>query len=265
MVPSIQPSGAPRRRAQLRWWIFPVIGLSLFGVLGVAIYRAHQPYFPWDLAVSRAVQGISWPGVEGLLRGVCLADNDLFQAAFLVAGVSLVLATRRAWREAAILVAVVVMGQALCTLSGHLVGRPRPSTQLIQLRIDPGEIEGFPSFPSGHTVHYTVFFGFLAFLALTRVKPATLRRTLLGVLGGLVLLVGPARIYLGAHWISDVVGGYLLGGAVLAIGVHLYRRWPDRPGNQEEECGSGRAAAGLAGDRRAERNGGDRAARAGQD
>ena len=191
MVASIQPSGAPPRRSQLRGWIFPVIGLCLFGILGAAIYRANQPYFPWDLAVSQVVQGVSWPGVEVLLRGVCLADNDLFQAALLVAGVSLVLATRRAWREAAILVAVVVMGQALCTLSGHLVGRPRPSTQLIELRIDPQEIEGFPSFPSGHTVHYTVFFGFLGFLAFTRVKPPALSWPLLGFLGGLVLLVGP--------------------------------------------------------------------------
>ena len=64
-------------------------------------------------------------------------------------------------------------------LGGELVKRPRPSTELIQLRIDPQEIEGFPSFPSGHTVHYTVFFGFLAFLAATRLKPPAGRSWLL--------------------------------------------------------------------------------------
>ena len=101
------------------------------------------------------------------------------------------------------------MGQALCTLSGHLVGRPRPSTQLIELRIDPQEIEGFPCFPSGHTVHYTVFFGFLGFLAFTRVKPVPLRAgPLLGVLGGLVLLRGPALApTLGANWHERRTGG----------------------------------------------------------
>ena len=129
------------------------------------------------------------------------------------------------------LIGVAVVGQALCALSGELVKRPRPSTELIQLRIDPKEIEGFPSFPSGHTVHYTVFFGFLGFLAATQLKPRALSWLLLFLLAGLVLLVGPARVYLGAHWISDVVGGYLLGGAVLLCGVNLHRRWCGGRGN----------------------------------
>jgi membrane-associated phospholipid phosphatase len=228
-----QPGGTPLRRPRLRGWIFPAITLGLFLLLGMAAYRANQPQFGWDLAVSHAVQGLSWPGLDSLLRVVCLADNDLRQAFFLVAGVGLVFAIFRAWREAAILIGVVVVGQGLCALSGELVGRPRPSTQLIELRIDPKEIEGFPSFPSGHVVHYTVFFGFLWFLALTRVKPAALHWLLVILLGGLVVLVGPARIYLGAHWLSDVVGGYLLGGAVLATGVNLYGRWCGSRGDRE--------------------------------
>jgi membrane-associated phospholipid phosphatase len=226
-------SGAPPRRSRRRGWIFPAIALGLFSLLGVAIYRANQPYFDWDLAISHSVQGISWFGLESLLRGVCLADNDLLQAFLLVAGTGLLLAALRARREAAMLIGVAVVGQALCTLTGELVKRPRPSTELIQLRIDPKEIEGFPSFPSGHTVHYTVFFGFLGFLAATRLKPPALSWPLLSVLAGLVLLVGPARIYLGAHWISDVLGGYLLGGAVLVSGVNLHRRWSSRSGNPE--------------------------------
>jgi membrane-associated phospholipid phosphatase len=235
MNPTVTHSGsgerlsrAPLRRPRLGGWIFPVIALGLFVLLGAVAYRSNQPYLRYDLAVSHAVQGISLIGIESLLRVVCLADNDLLQAALLVGGVGLVFAIRGAWREAAILVGVVLVAQALCALSAQLVGRPRPSTELIQLRIDPEEIAGFPSFPSGHTVHYTAFFGFLGFLALTTVKPRALSWSLASVLGGLVILVGPARIYLGAHWLSDVVGGYLLGGAVLAGGVHLYRRWSSR-------------------------------------
>ena len=190
-------SGAPPRRAWHLGWIFPAIALGLFSLLGVAIYLAEQPYFGWDLAISHSVQGISWFGLESVLRGVCLADNDLRQAFLLVAGTGLLLVALRARREAAMLIAVAVVGQALCALSGELVKRPRPSTELIQLRIDPQEIEGFPSFPSGHTVHYTVFFGFLGFLAATRLKPRALSWLLLFVLAGLVLLVGPCAFILG--------------------------------------------------------------------
>src|SRR5947209_16652442 len=97
-----QASGAPPRRASRMGWIFPAIALGLFSLLGVAIYRANQPYFDWDLAISHSVQEISWFGLESLLRGVCLADNDLLQAFLLVAGTGLLLALLRKRREAAL-------------------------------------------------------------------------------------------------------------------------------------------------------------------
>src|SRR5438046_2642464 len=61
-----QSRGAPRRRSRLGEWIAPAIALGLFSLLGVAIYLASQPYFGWDLAISQAVQGISWFGLESL-------------------------------------------------------------------------------------------------------------------------------------------------------------------------------------------------------
>jgi undecaprenyl-diphosphatase len=228
----------PSRRVHHGTWASAAVTLGLFVPLALAVAWGSRPYFDWDLAVSQSIQSVRGPGLETLMHGVSLADNNILGPAVLVSVAGLVLVARRARREAAVLVGVLLVGQALWVVCGQLVGRPRPSPALVQVRLDEGDVHGFPSFPSGHTVYYTAFFGFLWFLTFTRVRTRRLRWPLLGSFGGLVLLVGIARIYLGAHWVSDVVGGYLLGGAVLAAGIGLYRRWSGVAAEQTE--GEGR-------------------------
>jgi undecaprenyl-diphosphatase len=205
-------------------WVSGVIALALFVALALAVSWNSRPYFDWDLVVSHTIQAVHGPGLATLMHAVSLADNNVLGPAVLVAGACLVLGARGAWREAAILTVAVLVGQVLWVVCGHLVGRPRPNAELVQVLIDKEDIHGFPSFPSGHAVYYTAFFGFLWFLTFTKIKARRLRWPLLGVFGASVLLVGIARIYLGAHWPSDVVGGYLLGGAVLAAAIVLYGR-----------------------------------------
>jgi membrane-associated phospholipid phosphatase len=79
------------------------------------------------------------------------------------------------------------------------------------------------SFPSGHVLTYTAFFGFLLFLTFTLLKPSTARVFLLIILGGLVTLIGLSRIYVGDHWASDVTGAYLLGSLFLVLCIYVYR------------------------------------------
>jgi undecaprenyl-diphosphatase len=215
------PGKTPRQRTQQAAWFLSVVAVDLFLLLMAAVCLSGQLYFAWDLAVSRAVQSIHWPGMEALMHGVSLAGDQVLGSSVLVAAACLVLLALRARREAAALLGVVVIGQVLKIGIKQLVRRPRPSPDLVQVLILADEKY---SFPSGHTVHYVVFLGFLWFLVLTRLNTPALRCPLLIVFGGMVLLVGLARIYLGAHWLSDVVGGYLLGGAVLAAGIGLYGR-----------------------------------------
>jgi undecaprenyl-diphosphatase len=93
----------------------------------------------------------------------------------------------------------------------HLMGRPRPP--LVDVL---GPLDRSYAFPSGHTLYSTVFFGLVAGLLLARTENH-LKRALI-VLGWLVAsaVVGVSRLYLGYHWLTDVVASWALAVAVLA-------------------------------------------------
>jgi undecaprenyl-diphosphatase len=207
------------------------IGLlvATFSLLALGVYLDSQPYFTWDLRATRLFQEGTWSGLPALMRGASLAGDNVFLSALLVLVASLVLLRACGRLEAAVLLLAVAMGQVIKIAVKDIVGRPRPDPGLVKVLIEAKEIH---SFPSGHTVHYVVFFGFLWFLAFRLLEPRRWRWPIMALLGGLLLLIGPARVYLGAHWTSDVLGGYLLGTALLLVNIRLYHRW-SRPRSTE--------------------------------
>lgn len=100
-----------------------------------------------------------------------------------------------------------------------LVDRPRPSDSLVKV-IDH-ELD--PSFPSGHVVFYTVFFGFLIAVMLRNPKiPKLVKIPVIISSSILIIVISFSRIYLGAHWASDVLAGYLLGIICLTVLIKYY-------------------------------------------
>jgi undecaprenyl-diphosphatase len=85
------------------------------------------------------------------------------------------------------------------------------------------------SFPSGHVTSYMALFGFLFYLIYALMRPSLLRSALGAVFGALIGLVGLSRVYLGAHWASDVLGGYCFGFFWLALTIYFYRRFNGAP------------------------------------
>jgi undecaprenyl-diphosphatase len=119
---------------------------------------------------------------------------------------------RLAYSQAAVLVAM-----GFNTIIKYSVHRSRPDTMYVaHMRIHSY------SFPSGHSFGATVFYGLLAYLAWSRLPhPWNLLVVLLLVL--LIILVGLSRVYLGAHFPSDVVVGWLLGGLSLFVIIKYIR------------------------------------------
>ena len=125
------------------------------------------------------------------------------------------------WRRPtpAILLAIAAAGSLLMTVVGkHLVGRVRPPQDLA---VPPYETS--PSFPSGHTLNSWVLWILIGYLVAVRTtsRRLTVLAPLLAVL--LALAMGLSRVYLGHHWLTDVLVGWTLGTAWLAVLVTGHR------------------------------------------
>jgi len=103
----------------------------------------------------------------------------------------------------------------------NVVHRARPSPELVRV-FRPLDS---PSFPSGHVVQYTVLFGFTFFLVYVLARRSSKRTLALVLLAAPIILIGLSRMYLGQHWLSDVLGGYAVAAMMLIPWCWAYTKW----------------------------------------
>ena len=223
-VVSPTPASGLQRPAQLA--VLPWIALGLLAALVVLGAAAHTtPYFPLDLQAARAVQAIPFPWFHTFMMAVSWIGFPP-QAPILAGLVVLGYLVARRWREAGYIAASAIGIAALGQVAKMLVDRPRPPVGLIRVW-DPGLNNAGWSFPAGHVQSFMAVVGFIFFLAYAVHGPSLRRTVTLVVTGALIVLIGVSRVDSGDHWLSDVVGGYLIGGMWLVILIYVYRRWSD--------------------------------------
>jgi undecaprenyl-diphosphatase len=102
----------------------------------------------------------------------------------------------------------------------ELFGRDRPP---MSDAVPPYETSA--SFPSGHTLNATVVVGIVAYLLVLRQTRRSMRALTITAAAVFALTIGLSRVYLGHHWLTDVVGAWLLALTWLAVLVIAHRVW----------------------------------------
>ncbi len=195
--------------------------LALLSIVFLS-YAAHRfTRFPLDLEFAQWLQGLHSLPLTAVMRAVSFLGSE-WVSMLTVLGGTLALWLMRFRLEAIFVALLNCIGYGLSLLLKVLVQRPRPSGELLSIL----DVTNRQSFPSGHAFYAIIFFGFLFYIASTLVRNRAARLVLQIFLGGLVLLIGLSRVYLGAHWPSDVAGAYFIGGILLVfflIGLEAFR------------------------------------------
>ena len=157
------------------------------------------------------------PTALNVLKVVTLFGSTPLLTLVTVAAVWFVMARGRQ-RLGTFLVVTAVGGALLNTLVKLAVARPRPV-------VDHEIATAFgKSFPSGHAMSSTVIYGALLVALLPMLQRRHRTAAVMGVVV-LVLAVGTSRLLLGVHFLSDVLGGFVLGLAWLAGSIALFETW----------------------------------------
>ncbi|MFA5025923.1 MAG: phosphatase PAP2 family protein [Candidatus Shapirobacteria bacterium] len=183
------------------------VGIVSSLVMALAFFKIFHEIFEADtLNLDKIISGLiySWrsPGLTKIMMFV----TD-FGAEYMI-GISILVVILLIWekhkREALAFTIILVMGVILNLILKEVIQRSRPE-------IMPLVIETSYSFPSGHAMNSSVFYLAMAFYVyhFTRKKKLSLIITVMAMT--LMLLIGFSRVYLGVHYPSDVVAGYVVG------------------------------------------------------
>ncbi len=201
------------------WLCLPLLLVTL--VLTVA--AAGDNVLPGDTAVANGIQRANLPGAERLAAiAYLLGGTPLVTAAGAALTVVFARVGRRA--EALFLLAILVVRGGNWLLKA-VADSPRPTPSLVEVTEQSSGL----GFPSSHVVSAVLLYGSIIYLAPRLVRPRPLRRLVVAVAAAAIAVTGFGRIYTGAHWPSDVLGGYLWGTVLLLVVLWGYRLVRVRP------------------------------------
>jgi len=192
------------------------VGLTILAPV-ISLLAHFESRFSGDLELTLLFQSLHSRALLTAMEGISYATGG-WRAALLVIISSIVV-----WRRLGRLEGSQVAAAGLVSLIDDAlkiaINRPRPTPDLVTVYV----AETGKSFPSGHAFFAVLFLGMIIYLTITHLSKPGLRMLTLSAFLILFLWIGASRVYLGTHWTSDVVGGYIIGGWFLAALIWLYQ------------------------------------------
>ena len=214
-----------RERRKTLFLCFSIFFILLFLLLTFFVMNFSN--HSWDISVSHEIQedqnilldtfmkAFSWLGTVYVAGTVVLAFTVIFLIFKYV-------------REGLFILSCILSGAVSYVLK-MIIDRPRPTMDFVRIV----EETHYQSFPSGHVLFYTVFFGSLTIIALSsKLLKISLKIFVVAVCLAMVVLGAVSRIYLGAHWFTDVLGGFIVGVLFLMVTGSIYLRSKNKIQNQ---------------------------------
>lgn len=213
------PAGRPRTRTPGTAWLGAILAASAL-VAVTTFFAVTTDRQAFDLPFTRFVQRLDleqygpfsrlifWMGLRGA-------------AGILLIGIAALLWFRGRRLETSLLLIVAVLDLSNVALR-DIIGRPRPTADLVGVVIGYGGIQG-ASFPSGHAMHAILFYGFLIYLSGRLIKRSAARLTVQSLMLLYIPIAGLWLVHAGRHWASDVLGGYAYGAFYLLVLAAAYQ------------------------------------------
>jgi undecaprenyl-diphosphatase len=212
-----------KRRRHIMLLVLSVITLG-FIVLTILVHLF--PASAIDVKFSREIQEHENSFIDQVMY--LISTPGYMPEAPIMIGLTSLLLFIFKYKKAALYVLFTMLAGLVSTVFKAIINRPRPSDTLVRIVYKTTQ----QSFPSGHVLFYVVFFGFLTMLMFQLENIHKIIRVIVGGISLFMIFMIPiSRIYLGAHWLSDVLGGFLLGLLCLYLLSWLYLQ---KPASKEE-------------------------------
>ncbi|PHK23096.1 hypothetical protein VF12_38185 [Nostoc linckia z15] len=189
------------------------------GFIALSIFVILVPATFLDVYISQEVQEHSNSVFDKLMVAVSWFGNMPQSILMVVGAASLFLASR--YKKEALYIVCTLLSGIVSSVLKLVFNRPRPAADFVRIVEETRQ----QSFPSGHTLFYTVFFGMFIVIMGNLKRTALWLRVAVSILSSaLIFLIPISRVYLGAHWFTDVLGGFILGIILLSFLGRRYLR-----------------------------------------